>query len=70
MDNFIFLFTMQFLLDCISFIHLHSADIDECAEEISGCQQNCTNTVPGYTCSCNAGYTLNVDGHACDGEYL
>ena len=45
-----------------------STDINECTEGISGCHQHCTNTVPGYTCSCDTGYTLNKDGHACDGE--
>ena len=43
-------------------------DIDECTEGISGCHQHCTNTVPGYTCSCDTEYTLNEDGHVCDGR--
>ena len=34
------------------------------------CEQNCHNTVGSYTCSCNAGYTLNSDGHTCDGIYV
>ena len=50
---------------CEFFFHI---DIDECAEDISGCHHNCTNTEPGYYCFCDAGYTLNGDGHACDGE--
>ena len=44
------------------------ADIDECAEDSDGCSQNCHNTLGSYTCSCNAGYRLNTDGHACDGK--
>ena len=43
-------------------------DIDECIEGFSWCHQHCTDTVPGCTCFCNTGYTLNEDGHACDGE--
>ena len=40
-------------------------DIDECAEGIDQCAQNCSNTIGSYTCSCNAGYTLNADGRVC-----
>ena len=31
-------------------------DIDECSEGISGCSQNCENTVGSFTCSCRNGY--------------
>ena len=44
-----------------------SLDIDECAEETDRCAQNCHNTIGSYTCSCNAGYRLNVNGYDCDG---
>ena len=43
-------------------------DIDECAENTDGCAHNCHNTAGSYYCSCNTGYRLNADGHACDGE--
>ena len=44
-------------------------DIDECAEGISGCNQTCTNIIGNYSCSCEPNlYTLNADGHACDGK--
>ena len=47
---------------------IHLLDIDECAERISGCNQTCTNIIGNYSCSCEPGlYTLNPDGHACDG---
>ena len=46
---------------------MHVADIDECANNTDGCAQTCTNTVGSYQCSCETGYTLNSDGHACDG---
>ncbi len=42
-------------------------DINECATNNGGCAQVCTNSPAGsFTCSCNAGYTLNADGHSCD----
>ena len=45
-------------------------DIDECATSNGGCDQTCANTPAGsYTCSCNAGYTLDADLHTCNGKY-
>lgn len=43
-------------------------DIDECAEDTDQCAQNCRNIVGSYVCSCNAGYSLNMDGRGCDGK--
>ena len=45
-------------------------DVDECDEDTDGCSQTCTNTVGGFTCGCNDGYVLNVDGTTCDGMYM
>ena len=46
-----------------------SLDIDECTMDIDGCAQTCTNEPVGsFTCSCDAGYTLNADGKTCDGR--
>ena len=44
---------------------LSTADIDECSEQSSGCQQNCTNTVGSFHCSCSGGYNLDTDGLSC-----
>jgi len=41
-------------------------DIDECTRDTDGCAQHCQNTDGSHTCSCDSGYTLNADGHACD----
>ena len=41
---------------------------NECDEISNQCEQNCHNTAGSYNCSCNTGYTLNSDGHACDGR--
>ena len=46
---------------------LHSSDINECNTSKGGCDHTCTNSVGSYTCSCNDGYELNFDDHACDG---
>jgi len=35
-------------------------DVDECATGSSGCGQLCVNTVGGFHCTCNAGYTLDI----------
>ena len=44
-------------------------DIDECGDGSNGgCDQNCTNTVGNFSCSCDSGYDLNVNGFLCDGE--
>ena len=44
------------------------ADINQCAESNGGCAQQCTNLVPGFECSCNAGYQLGQDGTSCNGK--
>ena len=46
------------------------ADVDQCAANTDGCAQTCTNTAGSYQCSCDAGYTLNSDGHTCDGKTM
>lgn len=43
-------------------------DIDECAERLDGCQQNCTNKIGYFICSCFEGYTTNIlNLRKCDG---
>ncbi|KAM9996594.1 hypothetical protein ACTFIZ_001538 [Dictyostelium cf. discoideum] len=40
-------------------------DIDECLDgNNGGCQQNCTNSIGSFECSCDPGYNLN--GFSCD----
>ena len=43
-------------------------DTDQCASGNGGCTHICTDTLPGYECSCNDGFTLSTDGHNCTGE--
>ena len=42
-------------------------DANECELGTAACDQNCHNTNGSYTCSCNAGYTLDSDRTSCDG---
>ncbi|HQN73768.1 MAG TPA: LamG domain-containing protein, partial [bacterium] len=42
------------------------ADVNECETDNGGCAQNCNNTPGSFNCTCDAGYTLNVDGFNCD----
>ena len=44
-------------------------DIDECSDGTHYCSQTCTNTVGSFTCGCNYGYLLDVDGTTCNGMY-
>jgi len=41
-------------------------DINECSSNNGGCDHTCSNSNGSYTCSCNSGFSLNADGHACD----
>lgn len=41
-------------------------DIDECQRGIADCQQICINTIGGFNCGCEFGYTLDdVDRKTC-----
>ncbi|XP_070174967.1 uncharacterized protein [Littorina saxatilis] len=37
-------------------------DVNECAEEMDGCQQQCANTEGSFECLCSPGYTLSSKG--------
>ncbi|XP_031635550.1 dorsal-ventral patterning protein tolloid-like [Contarinia nasturtii] len=41
-------------------------EIDECTLKEHGCEQNCINTLDGYTCACRLGYKLRSDGKTCE----
>ena len=43
-------------------------DVNECQSNVTNvCEQTCANAVGSFSCSCNAGFTLNEDGKSCDG---
>lgn len=46
------------------------ADVDECAQRISNCEQVCTNSDGAFNCSCLSGFVLHANGHSCSGEAL
>ena len=43
-------------------------DIDECAENLHICEQQCSNSIGSYSCSCNPGYRLAANNKTCDGK--
>ena len=47
-----------------------SVDVNECALDISGCGQICTNTNGSYTCSCDLGYKISLNNRTCVGKSL
>ena len=47
---------------------LSTSDIDECLAETDLCEQNCTNTLGSYDCSCRDGF--DEDGFNCIGMLM
>ena len=43
-------------------------DVLECQEGLHNCSQNCDELEGGFSCSCNAGYTLAIDYVTCEGN--
>lgn len=43
------------------------ANINECAVDNGGCQDQCCNTIGSYFCRCQAGQKLEEDGRGCEG---
>lgn len=48
---------------------MFSLDIDECSLGTHTCSQNCQDTQGSFTCSCNSGFELDVDGRTCNGKH-
>lgn len=50
---------------------VHFADDNECSSgSTNSCQHNCNNILGSYTCQCNTGYRLNIDGRTCTGKII
>ena len=45
-------------------------DVDECAMNISECQQICKNSIGSYSCGCYEGYHLGRSGFDCLSKYI
>ena len=50
-------------------IAYNGTDINECASQNGGCEQNCQNTIGSYSCSCLTGYLIASNGYNCTGLY-
>ena len=48
-------------------IQYNILDINECNTNNGGCDDTCINTIGSYYCQCDTGYSLNSDGHTCNG---
>eukprot|EP00300_Choanocystis_sp_HF-7_P030550 c39410_g1_i1.p1 GENE.c39410_g1_i1~~c39410_g1_i1.p1 ORF type:complete len:1931 (+),score=181.52 c39410_g1_i1:31-5823(+) len=45
-------------------------DLNECKDNNGNCEQECTNTIGGYYCSCNLpGYKLRPDNRTCEADH-
>ena len=44
------------------------SDIDECALDTDGCEQDCINTPGSFQCDCFEGFLLSDDNISCYGE--
>ncbi len=61
-----FHFTMYSFSNFFFVIWCIWADIDECKEDRTLCENGkCRNLAGGFQCLCNAGYTLSADGTIC-----
>ena len=63
-------YTHRYKIIYYSNIILYNVDVDECDTDNGGCEHTCTNSVGSYTCSCNTGYTLDLDDEGCSREKL
>jgi hypothetical protein len=52
-------------IDAAQTAYVCTPDVDECALDIDGCEDVCTNTDGGFVCSCDPGRVLAADGKSC-----
>ena len=52
-------------VDAAQTAYVCTPDVDECALDIDGCEDICTNTDGGFVCSCSQGRPLAADGKSC-----
>ena len=59
--NWVNIMTYQLIINFVT-------DINECVNNISGCNQYCNNTEGSYYCMCLDGYYVDDDGVTCLGK--
>lgn len=64
--NFMYTIITQLKRCCV----LPSLDKNECLQNRGGCHHQCLNTMGGYECKCNAGYSLTKDGRSCQRKFF
>ena len=47
------------------FVSTSTLDVNECAINTDGCDQECQNTVGSFECACRNGYVLSGNGRTC-----
>lgn len=60
-------FFCVFTLERLILYNYSITDINECAVDNGGCQDQCCNTIGSYYCRCQAGQKLEEDGRGCEG---
>ena len=53
---------------CLSII-IYNLDVNECITNNGGCEQKCKDNPGSYTCSCDSGYSLDIDDKGCTCEH-
>eukprot|EP00731_Ephydatia_muelleri_P037026 Em0380g6a len=56
---------LQQTCDHLRDVGISCQDIKQCVVSNGGCQQVCTELIPGFQCSCQAGYVLASNGFNC-----
>lgn len=46
------------------------SDVNECTANTDGCADTCVNTIGGFVCSCQPGFTLGADQKSCVGRFF
>ena len=62
------MYSVQVCINIISSVDAYISDINECSQGISGCSQQCINSIGSYKCDCNTGYYLSSNNHTCLGN--
>ena len=56
-------------MDGMRIFSLILTDINECLNSNGGCEQNCSNTLGSFECSCSSYFVLGANGKSCLGKH-